>query len=180
MKIVNGVLAALAVGFTALGIYAATNGKDAELVIWRFNEIFISDAALSIAPLLLVVMCTIALVRKIRNGEEKKWIVIAGLIIFGIPAILSGAHLLKHRSQYGLVQRIESPDGEHSLYYYNCKVVREFDKAETDGACLLRRTGFFKYEKIACISDFDENEIFWREYGARCLGHIIEYSSYGD
>ncbi len=175
---VNGILTVLAVLFLAIGFLVSISEK--YWVIFRLPENIISDFSFFIGCILLVAVCIILLVMRIKNGEKGKILVCIGILLFSLPAVSSGCFILERLPEYSLVKKFESPDGEHSLYYRENKVRRYIDDEVRDGVTIMNRTGLFTYEVQISLTDFDESKIEWGENSAKFYLKELEYSTYGD
>ncbi len=178
MKRINSIITVLAVLFLAIGFLVSISEKC--LVIFRLPENVISDFSVFIGSILLVAVCIILLVMRIKNGEKGKILVCIGILLFSLPAVSSGCFILERLPEYSLVKKFESPDGEHSLYYYETKVRRFVDDEVRDGVTIMNRTGLFTYEVQISLTDFDVSEIEWGENSAMYHLKELEYSTYGD
>ena len=101
-------------------------------------------------------------------------------MLFSIPLVFFGKSIADDFDAYHLVNKIESPDGENTIYYYDTILVSKYTDKRMDGAAVLKRTGFFEYEEAALIPDFDEDEVEWKDNYARYKSCILDYSTYGD
>lgn len=178
MKKANGILTVLAVLFLAIGLLVSISEK--YWVIFRLPENVISDFSFFIGSTLLVAVCIILLVMRIKNGEKGKILVCIGILLFSLPAVSSGCFIFGRLPEYSLVKKFESPDGEHSLYYRENKVRRFVDDEVRDGVTIMNRTGLFTYEVQISLTDFDESEIEWGKNSAMYHLKELEYSTYDD
>ncbi|MBR3760098.1 MAG: hypothetical protein IKK47_03790 [Ruminococcus sp.] len=180
IKTINTILVILALVLAVVGILLCIKDDSTIIVICRIPEKTISDFSLLLAPLLLVVSCIIELIRRIKEHEPRKSLFVVGVMLFSIPLVFFGKNFLDDYDAYHLVNKVESPDGENTIYYYDTILVNKYTDKRTDGAAVLKRTGFFEYEEAALIPDFDEDDIEWTSDHAWYKLWILDYSTYGD
>ncbi len=180
IKIINTILVILALVFVAVGIFFGASDDSTIIVIGRIPENAISDFSIFLGPLLLVAVCIIELIRRIMDHERGKALFVVGMMLFSIPLVFFGKSLINDFDAYHLVNKIESPDGEHTIYYYDTILINKYSEEKSKGSVILERTGLFKYEEPLLISGFDEDEVEWKDYYARYKSWILDYSTYGD
>ncbi len=180
IKIINTILVILALVLAVVGIFLGVKDDSTIIVIGRIPEKTIADFSIFLASLLLVVICIIELIRRIVEHEPRKSLFVVGVMLFSIPLVFFGKFIADDFDAYHLVNKIESPDGEHTIYYYDTILVNKYSEKRSKGAVILERTGLFKYEKSLMISGFDEDEVEWKDDYARYKLWILDYSTYGD
>lgn len=179
-KIVNGILVVLAGLFLAAAILVGRNSEDTVIVIGRLAENTVSDFSFLFSFLLFFAACIIQIVRLKMNHEPIRALLVLGAAIFLIPLLYCGNFILGNLEAYHLVNEIESPDGEHTLYYYETILKSSHFGVEKEGVCVMRRKGFFEYEKLELFADFDTDRIEWGDDEAHYLFYELKYSTYGD
>lgn len=180
IKIINTILVILALVFVVIGILLSAKDDSTIIVIGRIPENTIADFSIFLAPLLLITVCIVELIRRIVEHESKKSLFVAGIMLFSIPLVFFGKSLVNDFDAYHLVNKIESPDGEHAIYYYDTILINKYSEERSKGSVILERTGLFKYEEPLLISGFDEDEVEWKDNYARYKLWIFDYSTYGD
>lgn len=180
IKTLNTILVILALVLAVVGILLGLKDDSTIIVIGRIPEKTISDFSIFLAPLLLVVVCIIELIRRIVEHETRKSLFVVGIMLFSIPLVFFGKNLLDDYDAYHLVNKVESPDGENTIYYYDTILINKYTEEKSKGYVILERTGLFKYEKSLMISYFDEDEVEWKDNYARYKSWILDYSTYGD
>lgn len=180
IKTLNTILVILALVLVVAGILLGLKDEDTMFVIFRIPDTAIANFSILLGLMLLVVSCIIELIRRIVEHEPKKALFVVGIMLFSIPLVFFGKSIADDFDAYHLVNKIESPDGEHTIYYYDTILVSEVTDKEMDGAVVLKRTGFFKYKEVAKIPGFDEDDIEWTSDHAWYKLWILDYSTYGD
>lgn len=180
IKTLNTILVILALVLVVVGILLGLKDEDTMFVIFRIPDTAISNFSIFLGPLLLVVSCIIELIRRIVEHEPRKSLFVVGIMLFCIPLAFFGKSIADDFDAYHLVNKIESPDGKHAIYYYDTILINKYTEEKSKGYVILERTGFFKYEKSLMISHFDEDEVEWKDNYARYKSWILDYSTYGD
>lgn len=180
IKTLNTILVILALVLVVAGILLGLKDEDTMFVIFRIPDTAIANFSILLGLMLLVVSCIIELIRRIVEHEPKKALFVVGIMLFSIPLVFFGKSIADDFDAYHLVNKIESPDGKHTIYYYDTILVSEVTDKEMDGAVVLKRTGFFKYKEVAKIPGFDEDDIEWNDECARWMLWVLDYSTYGD
>lgn len=180
IKVINTILVILALVLVVVGILLGLKDEDTIFVIFRIPDTAIANFSIFLGPLLLVVSCILELIRRIVEHEPRKSLFVVGIMLFCIPLAFFGKFIAENFDAFHLVNKIESPDGEHTIYYFDTILVNKYSEKRSKGAAILERTGLFKYEKSLMISGFDEDEVEWKDDYARYKLWILDYSTYGD
>lgn len=177
-KIVLGILTVISIGLLVL---VSINGDDTVYAVGPVKDNIIEAVCLILAPFFLVVICILSLVEKVAVGSTGRGLMIAGIIIFGSVTAGLGKLVYDSRDDFKLIKKLESPDGEHMIYYYETTLQHRYSDETVPGIVTLRRTGIFTYEKGALCADDEKDMIIWEEdYYKPYVGkEKFEYSSYG-
>ena len=178
MKIAKAIIWGMLSLCGGLGAFCLTNGKDTIFAIGPVTEMIIEAVCLTLLPVLLLILCILGLVEKFRRGDTKKGALIAGTVLFALAAALGVSTSIRSRDSYKLIKTLESPDGEHQVYYYETELEYTFNGRVTDGCCTLCRTGLFMYKKDTVFSMDATEDIEWEEDCYSLYGHKYGYSAY--
>ncbi len=179
-KIINAILLVLALVFVIIGVVVGERDEDTMLVVLGIKENTISDFSFLIGAILVFAACIIEVVRRAVNRDRVGIALIAGAVVFGGAFGLVANHILNNEGAYSFVKTLESPDGEHTVYYYDAELSGKFTLVRTKGICVLKRVSMFEYEKCNVIPKFDEKEVEWGDDSAKYQFYTLDYSTYGD
>lgn len=122
----------------------------------------------------------IGVVCRAVNRDRAGIVLIAAVVIFGGALGMVCNHILNNEGAYSFVKTLESPDGEHTVYYYDAELSGKFTLVRTKGICVLKRVSMFEYEKCDVIPKFNEKEVEWGDDSAKYMLYTLDYSTYGD
>lgn len=181
-KIILGVLIIVSIALLIGLFFFEQNNPRTVLAVGNVSYEVITMVCLVYPPVALVLICIITMIEKFRSGAKGKFLMVAGIIVFGAASAFMGRVASSLTDKTSLIKVLKSPDGQHMIYYTNLNV--DVPGLDIPGFRVLQRTGMFTYEKQTIGAVFEMENIVWEDDGYYIDrdGLFIdkyEYSSYG-
>lgn len=182
VKIILGVLAVLSIALLFGLFWFERENPMTILAVGRVPYEIITLVCLVLPPVALVAICIITMVEKFRSGAKGKLLMATGVVIFGAVSAFMGIVAYRLTDEGSLIKVLESPDGQHMIYYTDINL--GYADLKIPGFRALQRTGIFTYKKQMVASVFEMENIVWEDdgyyvYRDEFFIDKFEYSIYG-